>query len=180
MESRKHIVSNSLNPGSGSHTPPGRKEGGTKEISFTVDGLPQGKERPRAAKGQARPYTPAKTKRYETRVRSAFLAAYLERNGKAFPASGSELGKAAVGAEITAYLPMPKTASMHRERLMNLGVLRPVRKPDADNIAKSVLDALNKYAYDDDSQVAELTVRKYFCRQGEERVEVRIRPLEGG
>ena len=34
-------------------------------------------------------------------------------------------------------------------------------KPDADNIAKLVLDALNGVAYDDDSQVVELTVKKW-------------------
>ena len=34
-------------------------------------------------------------------------------------------------------------------------------KPDVDNIAKAVLDALNGVAYDDDSQVVELTVKKW-------------------
>lgn len=34
-------------------------------------------------------------------------------------------------------------------------------KPDVDNIAKAVLDALNGIAYDDDSQVVELTVKKW-------------------
>lgn len=34
-------------------------------------------------------------------------------------------------------------------------------KPDCDNIAKAVLDALNGVAFDDDSQVVTLVVRKY-------------------
>lgn len=34
-------------------------------------------------------------------------------------------------------------------------------KPDVDNIAKAVLDALNGVAYGDDSQVVELTVKKW-------------------
>ena len=35
-------------------------------------------------------------------------------------------------------------------------------KPDCDNIAKIVLDALNGLAYDDDSQVTELEVHKFY------------------
>ena len=34
-------------------------------------------------------------------------------------------------------------------------------KPDVDNIAKAVLDALSGVAWDDDSQVVELTVKKW-------------------
>jgi Holliday junction resolvase RusA-like endonuclease len=33
-------------------------------------------------------------------------------------------------------------------------------KPDADNIAKLILDALNRVAWDDDSQVVDLRVKK--------------------
>ena len=39
----------------------------------------------------------------------------------------------------------------------------PVKKPDCDNIAKIVLDALNKIAYKDDAQVAELSVKKRYA-----------------
>jgi Holliday junction resolvase RusA-like endonuclease len=34
----------------------------------------------------------------------------------------------------------------------------PTKKPDADNIAKVILDALNGIAYRDDTQVVDLTV----------------------
>ena len=37
---------------------------------------------------------------------------------------------------------------------------RHCRKPDADNIAKCVLDALNKLAWNDDGQVSDLVVSK--------------------
>lgn len=39
------------------------------------------------------------------------------------------------------------------------------RKPDADNIAKSVLDALNGAAYEDDKQVVALVVVKHDRRR---------------
>ena len=42
------------------------------------------------------------------------------------------------------------------------GQIRPTQKPDADNIAKSVLDALNGLAYADDKQIVTLVVDKYY------------------
>ena len=36
------------------------------------------------------------------------------------------------------------------------------KKPDADNLAKAILDALNGVAYPDDAQIVTLTVRKRY------------------
>ena len=36
------------------------------------------------------------------------------------------------------------------------------KKPDCDNIAKIILDALNGLAYDDDAQVVQLSVKKQY------------------
>ena len=47
----------------------------------------------------------------------------------------------------------------------------PTKKPDADNIAKVVCDALNGLAYKDDAQVIDLTVHKRF---GDPKVIVKI------
>ena len=45
---------------------------------------------------------------------------------------------------------------------MRCGEILPTKKPDADNIAKIIADALNGVAYRDDSQIAEmLIVRRY-------------------
>ncbi len=52
------------------------------------------------------------------------------------------------------------------------GHIRPTKTPDADNIAKSVLDALNKVAYKDDSCVVDLIVEKWYSENP--RVEVYI------
>ena len=50
------------------------------------------------------------------------------------------------------------------------------KKPDVDNLAKIVLDSLNKIAYDDDVQVCRLLVEK---RYGETpQVLVRLSELE--
>jgi Holliday junction resolvase RusA-like endonuclease len=52
------------------------------------------------------------------------------------------------------------------------GHIRPTKTPDTDNIAKSVLDALNKVAYKDDSCVVDLIVEKWYSENP--RVEVYI------
>lgn len=44
----------------------------------------------------------------------------------------------------------------------------PCKKPDADNIAKVICDALNKVAYGDDTQICELEVHKRYTEQNEE------------
>ena len=39
---------------------------------------------------------------------------------------------------------------------------RPTKRPDLDNLLKSVLDALNGVAYNDDSQILEIFTEKKF------------------
>ena len=53
----------------------------------------------------------------------------------------------------------------------------PAEDLDADNVAKAILDALNGHAYNDDSAIALLTVRKYQTT-GASRVEVVIEEVE--
>ena len=43
--------------------------------------------------------------------------------------------------------------------------LRPAKKPDCDNIAKSILDGLNKIAFHDDTQITTLIVTKYYTTE---------------
>ena len=40
--------------------------------------------------------------------------------------------------------------------------ISPTKKPDIDNIIKIVLDALNKMAFRDDSQVTKIEVEKIY------------------
>ena len=48
------------------------------------------------------------------------------------------------------------------------------KKPDVDNIAKAVLDALNGIAYDDDKQITSLVIDKKY---GEPRIDVSMGEL---
>lgn len=50
--------------------------------------------------------------------------------------------------------------------------------PDADGIAKAVLDGLNGVVWVDDGQVCDLRIRRIVERGCEERVEVQVRALD--
>lgn len=49
------------------------------------------------------------------------------------------------------------------------------KKPDADNFIKSVLDALNGYAWQDDGQITDITAVKRYSKNP--RVEIEIFPV---
>ena len=45
---------------------------------------------------------------------------------------------------------------------MQLDKIKPTRKPDLDNIAKSILDSLNGIAWQDDSQIVNIWISKHY------------------
>lgn len=122
---------------------------------FTVLGAPQGKERPRVAKLRDRTivYTPKKTKDYEREIATAYLT----------QCRGVFSG--AVSVTICAYFQIPKSTSRKRVLEMLEDEIKPTKKPDADNIAKAVCDALNGIAYKDDSCVVQLNVEKFYAKE---------------
>ena len=138
-------------------------------IQFTVYGTPVGKGRPKFStfNGHATAYTPAKTVNYENLVK---LSVQQQQRGlKPFDKD------VPLQADIIAYFPIPKSTSMKRRKMMLEGKIRHTKKCDADNLAKSILDALNGIAFYDDSQVCELAVSKYYS--DEPRVDIIIREI---
>lgn len=134
---------------------------------FTIPGEPKGKARPRVNTSTHRAYTPEETRQYEQLVRYAYLGAY--------PA-GQRFHSGPCSIEITACFPVPSSWSRKKQEMALIGLLEPQRKPDCDNIAKAVLDALNGLAYQDDSQVTKLKIRK--CYEKKACVWVKIRSGE--
>ena len=45
------------------------------------------------------------------------------------------------------------------------GHILPTKKPDADNVAKIILDGLNHIAWDDDTQVVDMMVIKRYSEE---------------
>ena len=108
-------------------------------VKFIVPGRPVGKGRPRVTRYGT--YTPEKTKKYEELVRQC----WREQSGQSFS------GGIPLVARINAHFPIPKGTSKKKAAEM---VGKPyLHKPDADNVAKGILDALNGKAYPDDGQV---------------------------
>lgn len=120
-------------------------------IQFTVPGRPQGKARPRFADGHA--YTPYETRAYERLIAS--VANYAVRHASDY----SQAGPKAV--YITAFFPIPRSLSA-AEKAARRGQSH-MHRPDADNIAKAILDGINGIAFADDAQVVELRVAKRYA-----------------
>ena len=123
-------------------------------IMFTVDGTAVPKQRPRISGRQA--YTPKKTRDYEERVREAFRSSY---HGflPVYPKD------APVRACIEIVQAIPKSWSNKKHLKAERGEIVPTsRNGDVDNIAKSILDALNGYVYLDDCQVTTLMITKRY------------------
>ena len=120
-------------------------------MKFTVYGKIQGKARPRFTR-QCLAYTPKKTVEYENIVKDCYVLS-----------GGINYDTAPIQIKITAYYKKAKSNKM----------LQPVLKPDIDNIAKIICDALNGIAYKDDKQIVSLTALKVWT-DGIERVEVEL------
>lgn len=119
---------------------------------FEVIGKIVGKERPRVNMNTGMVYTPNKTKDYEFLIQQSF-----KLNNPKF-----NMMHERVAIEIIAYMSIPKNTSKVKTQAMLENKISPTKKPDIDNIAKSVLDALNKFAFKDDNQVSKIMVEKRF------------------
>ena len=119
-------------------------------IDFDIHGKVQAKQRPRFNGKYA--YTPEKTRNYESWVKLWFVTKYKDFKPLEKP----------LRVCIYAYFPIPTSKSKKVREEMSKGIIKPTIKPDTDNIAKSILDALNGLAFIDDKQVYELYVRKEY------------------
>ncbi len=120
---------------------------------FEMIGSIVGKARPRMNTRTGKAYTPTNTKNYEYFLRQWFIREYpnfkpLENRVK---------------VSITAYFEIPKSTSKKKETEMLAENISPTKKPDIDNIIKIVLDAMNKFAFKDDTQVTKIEVEKKYA-----------------
>lgn len=123
-------------------------------ITFTIPGEPQGKARARtvrAKSGISLSYTPEKTASYENLVKL-----YYQDSGGKF----TECKQYSV--DIQAVFSIPKSSTKKFKELAMSGNVSPTKKPDCDNIAKIICDALNGIAWTDDSKITDLSVKKTY------------------
>jgi len=121
----------------------------TFQVIFSIEADPVGKQRPRFSRG--RTYTPKKTVDFENKIRE-----------KAKSAMGSsEPLETPVAVFIYISHTVPASYSKKRTETCLANFERP-RKPDLDNVAKLVLDAMNGVVYKDDVDVVRLNVTKRY------------------
>jgi len=122
-----------------------------RRVHFTVPGKPSPKARARTTK-TGHTYTPKPTQLAEARVLECFLAAH--------PGWDPIVGP--VRLYVHAFFEPPVSWSKKDKAAALDGTTYPTGRPDWDNIAKLVTDALNEVAYRDDSQIVEAHVHKVF------------------
>lgn len=126
----------------------------TESVHFVVPGAPRGKERPRIGKvgGHAVAFTPPKTRSEEGAIRMFASAAMAGRP----PMEGP------LELRLLARYPIPQSWSKKKQEKALKGELKPVVKPDLDNVIKIQKDSMNVIIWKDDSQVVRILAEKQY------------------
>lgn len=140
------------------------------ELTFTIPGDPVPKARPRAfrdSRGNIRTYTPRETRAAEQKAKAEIDARLCRLGIRARPV----LGGKPVAVDLVFHLPIPASWPARKRELAD-GALSS-SKPDGDNLAKLILDAMNGVVFADDRQIAGLRVEKRYSK--EPRTEIKVR-----
>ena len=132
-----------------------------KKLTFFSPGQVKGLNRTRAAvfNGHAKVYEDSDSKSQKAYVRQACIREMKETGIHGIP----HYTDRGISVSIDACFIPPESMSKKKRLAIATGCIRPCKKPDVDNIAKLVLDALNGVIYKDDKDVSSLTVFKRYC-----------------
>jgi Holliday junction resolvase RusA-like endonuclease len=136
-------------------------------LVFSMNGEPRGKGRPRATVrgGYASVYTDAQTRKYEASV----TAIAREKMAGRSPFEGP------LSVSLRFRMPIPKSATKRVRAGMAAGEIAHCGRPDVDNLAKAVLDAIGEDAaakkkgldarvvFANDSQIVRLFASKIYA-----------------
>lgn len=140
---------------------PTRTKGqGQQWVECWVPGRPRGKARPRARRqgDRVRLYSV----REDVLVENWARTCWLQQVGAGLGQGGDGPVSGPVEVEAHVFLPCPASKPKGWREAALAGLIRPVVKPDTDNVAKLYLDGLNGVAWLDDAQVVDLVVRKWY------------------
>lgn len=137
-------------------------------MTITIPGVPMSQPRQRhrvvEAHGKtfSQNYTPAKApvNDYKATIRNLYTGPLLS-------------GPLSVSIEL--FFPRPKALQWKTREWVRTW---HTTKPDAENVAKAILDALTHLAWLDDKQVCQLTVMKFVCGREAPRTVVRIQEMQ--
>lgn len=117
-------------------------------ITFTIPGPPLAKARARFNRATGHAYTPKKTASFERTV-GTIAAQHFPQ-----PIEGA--------VKVTIFASFEPAKSWSKKKRADHLNRHHTQKPDGDNVAKAIKDALNRIAWADDSQVADLRVVKVW------------------
>lgn len=127
-------------------------------LIIKIPELAVGKQRPKfsSRNNYVVAYTPSKTKKYENTLRSYMTNVMQVR----------DIYKKAIDVEINIEIIPPKTKinTKKSKELFLMGELYPTVKPDIDNYAKAILDAMNGIVFRDDAQIINLNITKRYSQ----------------
>lgn len=126
-----------------------------KKFTITIPITPVPKARPRFTR-YGRVYTPKATADYEKAIAETWKQA--TKNFKYDP-------EQPLYVNLVFGLPIAKSTPKGKAEQMAQGIIRHTNKPDADNLAKAVMDALNGVAWEDDSQVVKVNIFKEYAKE---------------
>lgn len=123
-------------------------------IEFEIKGKVKAKQSVKFGRNGIK-YTPRDMVEYANLVKLSFINKYPDWNINNF-------ADKPLKAEITVFMPVPQSYSKKKREQALSNQIRPIVKPDCDNIAKNINDALNGIVYPDDKQIVSLTVNKFY------------------
>lgn len=124
-------------------------------IKFKIPGKVKAKQSFKIGKNRFK-YIDSEVLEYANFVRLCFMKKYPKWNIQNYTDK-------ALKVQIDVYMNMPKSFNKKKQEQALKDEIRPITKPDCDNLAKSINDALNGIVYPDDKQIACLQVNKYYA-----------------
>ncbi len=138
------------------------------KVKFEIIGKVKAKQSFKFAKNGIK-YTPRDIVEYANLVKISFINSYPTWNIQNFKDKPLKV-------QIDVFKSIPTTYNKKKHLNALQGNLRPLVKPDCDNIAKNINDSLNGVVFPDDKQIVSLTINKYYSEN--EKVIISIESLE--
>ena len=136
------------------------------ELVIYGDPVPQG--RPRFANGHA--YDPQRSQNYKQLVRF-WVTQHLKKIPSFKPFEN------ALCVDLTFHLGVPLSWSKKKRTEAIQGVIRPISRPDTDNLIKAILDSCNGLLWTDDCIITDISARKRYTGKLA-RVEIKITEVQ--
>ena len=139
--------------------------------TFKVKGKIRGKARPRfcVRNNRAIAYTTKEDKIYEDLIKECYLSQDLKYLGD----------NTYIKVDVKMFFAIPKSYTKKRKELCLKNIERPAKKPDVDNILKSILDSLQGgTAFKDDTQVISVNCEKFYTDEQEDFLIISLEEIQ--